>query len=335
MDERTLFDLFHDALDIEPRPGSYERMRIALTTYAVPLTRRPAFRMRWKKMGFRAAAALTAVVIAIALMAAFLAGRHGPLPVGTEPAGQDQRVMAYRAMMHSDYRDMANSTSSHCYSIDDAACEAAIKGMIATLQQWVDHMDSFQTPSQYAALDQQVRRHLKGVIVELNAAVAFQKANDEEGFKLAMHAARYERTWADLVALAINGDYGMLANSSEEAFTNTKQALVACIAASAGPGSGTCSKLARQQSCLGANADLCQAYVQDAETQLQSWLVALMQNPPPAAQATKTSKLLTYLAQADTALLAITDAMLKGDAAKVDAAQQSFAGGLLHASYTS
>jgi hypothetical protein len=332
MDERALFDLFHDALENEPRPGAYEQMRLALTNHPVALKRRPAYRTRWTKMRFRTAAALTAVVIAIALGAALAASRYAP--VGSAPAVDGQTVKAYQTMMHSDYMTMANSTSNHCITIDDNACEAAAKRVVTALQQWVDHMDSFQTPSRYAGLDLQIRRHLKELIMELNAAVAFQKANDARSFRLAIDAALYERNWIDPVALAINGDYGRLANSYEAAFSNTKQALAGCIGAQSGLG-GPCGKLARQPSCLGANAELCQAYVQDSESQMQTLLIMLMQNPPPADQVAKTSKLHGYLAEADTALLQITDAILKGDAAKVNVAQQAFAGALLHAGYTS
>lgn len=332
MHERELFDIFHDALEIEPRPGAYDRLRFALTNYPVAVKARPVLRMRWTKMGFRAAAALTAVVLAIALIAAFLAGRHAP--VGSVPAGQDQHMKAYQAMMHADYRDMRASTSNNCATIDDINCEVAAKRVTAALQQWINHMESFQTPSRYAALDQQLRRHMSEVIVELNAAVAFQKANDQRNFRLAMDFAVFEGQWIDPVAMVINGDYGILASSYEQAFSKTKQALDQCLAAQAGPG-GACGRLARQSLCLGAYAELCQSYIQDAESQLQTVAIMLAQNPPPADQVVKTTKLQTYLADADAALLAISDAMLKGDAAKVDAALQSFAGALLHASYTS
>ena len=42
MDERILFAQFHEALDVEPRPGAYERMRIAMTNHPVVIKRRPA-----------------------------------------------------------------------------------------------------------------------------------------------------------------------------------------------------------------------------------------------------------------------------------------------------
>lgn len=337
MDERALFDLFHDALEIEPRPGSYERLRLALTKPPVAVKARPAFRMRWTTMGFRAAA-VTAVVIAIALIAGFLAVRQYR-PVGNVPAGQDQSVTAYRSMIQSEYQDMAASTSNHCNTIDDTGCEVAVRPVVAALQKWVDHMNSFQTPPRYAVLDMQLRQHLKELIVELNAAVAFQKSNDEKNFRLAVDAALYERGWINPPILFINGyvpDARRPGNSPDEAFNTAKQELSGCLSGQAGINGIGCAKLARHpSSCLGANAEDCQAYVKDAETQMQNLMITLMTKPPSPDQATKFSKLLGYLAEADTALLAITDAILKGDAAKIDAALQSFSGLLLFAAYTS
>jgi hypothetical protein len=86
MDEPTLFDRFHEALAMEPRPGAYERMRFAMINRPVALMRLPAFQMRWSKMGLRfTAAAIAAALIAIAVIGVFLVARHGP--VGSVPAG--------------------------------------------------------------------------------------------------------------------------------------------------------------------------------------------------------------------------------------------------------
>ncbi len=112
MDERTLFDRFHEALEIEPRPGAYERMRFAMTNHPVALKRRPALRIRWSRMGLRVAAVVAAGLIAIAFGAAILAGHRGP--VGSVPAGQDPNVKAYQAMISSNYNALTNLDSLGC-----------------------------------------------------------------------------------------------------------------------------------------------------------------------------------------------------------------------------
>jgi hypothetical protein len=275
------------------------------------------------------------VVLAIALVAAFLVSRQQH--VADVPANQNQivdsHVKAYQEMIKSDYAALAGTNTTRCNSIDDTGCEVAAKKVVNSLQLWIDHLDSYRTPPQVAVVDGHLRRHLAATAADWHAAVAFQKTNNERGFILAMNAARYERTWLDPMRLALAGDYGKLANSYEEAFSTSKQVVGLCAT---GRVNGiSCEKLARHPSCLGANADLWLTYVQDTEMLMQTLLFMFMQNPPPADQVTKTTKLETYLAQVDEALLAITDALLKSDEAKLDAALQSFAGGLLHASYTS
>jgi hypothetical protein len=73
MDERAVFERFHEALEFEPRPGAYERFRAAFTTPPAVAQRRPVFQMRFSRMGLRIAAALAVVAIAIALVAGYVA----------------------------------------------------------------------------------------------------------------------------------------------------------------------------------------------------------------------------------------------------------------------
>jgi hypothetical protein len=81
--------------------------------------------------------------------------------------------------------------------------------------------------------------------------------------------------------------------------------------------------LARQV-CVGSAAQICESYVQNAGTQIQAFLIALLQNPAPSSLATKDAQLQADLAKADTALLATTDAVLHADAAKVAAGEMSY-----------
>src|ERR1700694_3380421 len=120
MDEQILFDRFHEALEMEPRPGAYDRMRFAMTNRPVAVKRRPAFRVRWSRMGLRLAAGLTAAVIVIAVAAAFIAAHRGP--VGSAPAGQDPKVEAYQALISSDYAASANP-NFRCNGVQEANCQ--------------------------------------------------------------------------------------------------------------------------------------------------------------------------------------------------------------------
>src|SRR5256885_3168705 len=135
-------------------------------------------------MGLRTAAAVAAVVIAIALMAAFFATHYAS--VGTVPTGPDKNVRAYQTMIGGNYTAMANSTSNNCNTIQDNGCQSAINRVVPTLQAWVDDLDAFPTPSRYALIDGQLRHHLNQTVADLSAAAVFQKANDQKGFDLAM-----------------------------------------------------------------------------------------------------------------------------------------------------
>lgn len=322
IDEQILFDRFHDALDVEPRPGAYERMRFAMTNRPVALKKRPAFQMRLSKMGFRVVAALAAGAIAVAVVAALIASHRAP--VGSVPAGQDKNVRAYTAMVQSDYNKMAASTSNHCNTIQDTGCAAAVVPVDAALQHWVDDLGSFQTPTRDAVLGGQLRNHLIEVIKELNAAVAFQKANNQAGFDLAMSAAIYERAWVDPTVFAIDGTYPRVAGNYHDAISLAKQAIDACVNGTPAPADLGCQALSSAQDCTGADAQTCESGVQSAETQAQTLLVSLFQNSAPSALANKDAQLQTDLAQADTALLAITDALLNEDSTKEAAGRSSY-----------
>lgn len=322
IDEQILFDRFHEALEMEPRPGAYDRMRLAMTNRPVALKQRPAFRMRFSKMGFRFVAAMAAVAIVAALVAAFIAGHHAL--VGSVPAGQDKNVSAYTAMVQSDYNKMAASTSNHCGTIQDTGCAAAVVPVDAALQRWVDDLSSFNTPTRYVVLDGQIRRHMSEVIKELNAAVAFQKANNENGFNLAMNAAVYERAWVDPTVFAIDGTYPRLAGSYHDAVRLAKQSMDGCVNGTPAPADLGCQAISSAQDCTGSDAQTCESAVQSAETQAQTILVALFQNPAPSALANKDAQLQADLARADAALIAITDGLLNGDSAKVAAGRSSY-----------
>lgn len=329
MDERTLFDQFHEALEMEPRPGAYDRMRLAMTNQPVVLKRRPALQLRWSKMGLRITAAFAAGLIVIAVVAAFLASHHGQ--VGSVPAGQDPSVKAYQAMIKSDYNTMASSTSSNCNTIQDTGCQAALNAAVPKLQRWVADLESFRTPSRFAVVDGLLRRHLREVIAEMAAAEAFQNANDQNGFYSATNALVYERAWIDPTTFALEGSYPRVAGTYHDAIGLARQSLNACVKGTPGPGDLACEALVSGPACRSDAAPNCESAVQGAATQLQTFLIALMQNPAPSAVATRDAKLQSDLIAADTDLLAITDALLKSDGAKAEAGRSSYMGAIVFA----
>jgi hypothetical protein len=281
-------------------------------------------------MGLRVAAVLAAAVIAVALGAAILATHHGP--VGSAPASHDPNVEAYQLMMLSDYNAMSASTSNNCNTIQETGCAAALNNIIPTLQKWVGDLNSFQmTPKQFAFVDGQLRRHLTAVTAEMNAAITFQRANDQSGFDLAMQAVVYERAWIDPAAFSISGSYPKVAGSYRDAIGIARQSLFACANGTPGPADLSCQRLSQPEGCVGAATQTCENDVQNAATQLQTWMIALLQNPAPSALSSRNASLQAHMATADTALLAITDALLRGDSAKATAGEASYGNAIVAA----
>ena len=148
MDDRTLFNRFHEAFDIQPRPGSYDRMRIALTAPSVVLKRRPGFRLRFTKMGFRVAAALAVAVLVIVALVAFLALHRST--TGYVPANNGQGILKpYQMVTARGHFAQFMAQSNHCYYFTDTACPAATERFNAALQSWLDELSSTKAPPEF------------------------------------------------------------------------------------------------------------------------------------------------------------------------------------------
>src|SRR2546423_117330 len=112
MQEDLMFDRIHDALEIEPPNGAYERLRIALNQKPVMPYRWPAFQTRWSKVGFRLVAAVAMVALAVALFAAALAIRSASS--NQVPAGSGMSIPAYKNMGGSDNAVAAAARADPC-----------------------------------------------------------------------------------------------------------------------------------------------------------------------------------------------------------------------------
>ena len=327
MDERTLFDRFHEALDTEPRPGAFERLRTQLTNQPVALKRRPAFRMRFSKMGIRMVAALAAVLIAIALIATFITVHNHA--VGGIPA-TDPNVKAFRALIVADYNAMSASTSNHCGTIDDAGCAAALVPVVNALQKWADDLKAFpNTPPQYRVLSSALRAHLLDVINDASALVAFQKAGDAAGFNFVQRGVSYQRAWVDPASFVMEGAYQGGATSVGEAIATARRAVQGCGTTTPGPDVFSCNRLAKYGGCDAAQKSLCEGDLENAETLIQRSLVDMAKNP---SSRPTYMRLQQDLAKGDLGLLAIHDALLGGgDSSAINTAETAFVQGLLGA----
>ncbi len=312
MDERILFDRFHQALDIESPPGAYERLRIALVKSSVKPLRRPPLQLRWSQMGLRLAAALTAIVLAVVAIAAFLA-THAP--TGSIPAGSDRAIHSYQTLIDNDYHRPVDlpPNSGSCASILGAECAVAASRLADALQLWLDDLNRSEPPARFAFVDAQLRRHLALAISDFNAVAAAQRSQDQRGMAEAMQAALNEKGWIDdAVSGILKSQQGTIA-TYKQAVRFHKQNLDQCAA---------CEPMVSQNGVI-CNRDQASACQYENEIQHTSFLVvrfeaAIIEVAAPNSLMTKDRRLQSDLAKADTALMTMTAALSVGDQAGYD-----------------
>jgi branched-chain amino acid transport system substrate-binding protein len=86
MDEQQMFELFHEALDVQPRPGAFDRLKAVLGSSSVKTRRPPPIRLPLPRINLVLAAAVLAVVIVVAAVGGFLVLNHAlgkPIPAGS------------------------------------------------------------------------------------------------------------------------------------------------------------------------------------------------------------------------------------------------------------
>ena len=333
MDERVVTERFHEALDVEPRAGAYERFRAEFVTSPAAAKRRPVFRLRFSKMAFRLGAAVALAAIAIALVAGILATHRGP--TGQVPASTNKNLVDYQNLVLRDYNAFANATSNHCNTIDDQGCAAAVRRLVPSMEGWINDLTAFPTPPQYVVLDARLRAHLTLAEAELNALAPAQQRHDAAGFTMAINAALYERAWIDPAAFTLEGtdqtDVASYSNAVRVAYLS----LLSCENSTPGPDALACSHLAAAESCLGAAAQACADDIQSAETQLQNFIIAIAQNPAPSSLVVKDRQFEAALTKADDALLDLVKSQLAGDAARVSADELAYESAISLAATTS
>lgn len=331
MDERTLSDRFHEALEMEPRPGAYERMRNAMTTQPAAHKSRTGSPIRWSKMGIRVAAVLAAAVLAVALGGAILALHFRP--VGSVPAHVDPNVTAYQAMIKAGYDALAAGNNLSCAAVDDVGCPAFVTTMVPLLNKWGSDLKSFRTPSQFAALDTMLRLHLTDGTRYLNAMLAANKSKDRKAFDFAFEGAFYENEWIDPTVGTIAGTYPRVAGSYSDALVLAKQSLQGCINQAPGPADISCEQLYHADICAKVGLQACANDAHAYGARIQGFLIGILQNLAPSALGDKDLQIQTALAQLDADIIAITDGLLSGDSAQTVSAEMTFVADLTLAAH--
>lgn len=315
MDERAVFEQFHEALELEPRAGAYERFRAAFITPPATAKRRPVFRLRFSRMSLRVAAALAVVAIAIALVAGFAATHR---PTASVPAASDPNVKAYQTMMRTDHAAFVASLSNNCADVNQRGCSAALGQILPPLQKWISDIDAFKkTPSRFAVIGAQVRQHATATLSDVNLAGAAVGARDNHALANALNAGAANATWLARATLSIveaqqvkASDYIALVKADGDSL-NVCEGCIAMAGASPPP-------------CAGAQADVCMNDVIPADDTIGQMGADVIEQAAPASLAGKDQQLQADLAAADSALVKMLNALLAGESATFKAAQLEY-----------
>jgi len=315
MEERTLFDRIHQALDVEPGPGAYEQLRIALAKRPVKPQRWPAFPMRWSKMGLRLAAVATVLVLAIAAGAAYLAA-HGVADRAT-PADSEHAIAAYKLLLYNDYIEIpAAPIEGACFGNQFAACEADVSLRIPVANQIQNDLIRFQPPARFAIAVAQMRRHNALQIARLNAVLVASRALDAAAMSRSVAAVVSGRPWMDAMFNSILSSQQVTVATYIRSVSNEKRNLDQCV---------QCQDLAGQSriSCTGSQVASCQALLESTAVQILSFQTAVVLIAAPSSLAVQDNWLQLDLAVADTALLTMGEALSTGDQAGFNAGRVS------------
>lgn len=313
MDERLLFERFHEALDVDPRPAAYERMRSALIKSTSTPRRSAAFHMRWTKMGFRLAAAVALVALA-AIIGAVIISTHR-VAQNNVPAGPDAHTVAYQRLMSQDDARMALSTSNHCNDISDTGCPAAAGKVTATLQLWLDDLAAFPTPSQFAVADAEMRLHLNATIADLNAAATAVTNQNAAELSAAIAAALDESGWIDDMVTAITTRHAVSKAVYVQFVRSEKASLDGC---------SDCQNVVSvtQDPCPGSSLLTCRSLtstLSEFESELEGFETGLVISVAPGSIAGLDGTLRMDLAAADATLLDMIAATISGDWSRFNA----------------
>jgi hypothetical protein len=249
-----------------------------------------------------------------ASVALLLLGCSQAASTAQQSPAADPAINAYKTLMLSDDNKMGASTSNHCNTVQDTACPAAVARVVATLQQWLDDLNGFKTPARFATIDGQMKRHLTAVLSYLSMVVVANRAQDQNSEDRALQAATNERAWVDDITLSIAHSAPATAVIYLGSVRAEKAGLDGCDGCQRAVGQG-------QLSCDGSAQAGCDSLLRETSTQIETFEGALVLNAAPAGLSSKDARLQSDLAQCDTALIAMTGALLTGDQSGFNAAR--------------
>jgi len=262
-------------------------------------------------MSLRLTAAVAVVVIAIALVAAYIAAQR--VSVGSVPAGSS--IAAYQSMVLANYNAWGN-TPFNCHTVTGSSCATDLDSNRAVLLKWRDDLDSFRTPNQFAVIDAQMRKHLDATLQKFGAAAAAVNSHDQNQFDSAVFYGYIDVAWLHHAAQGIAG--------SHAATSSQYTALVQAERTNLMSGCSNCRQDITLADCTTIGDPLCPHDVTTASDFIGTLQADFVETAAPAEFSDQNSTLQIDLAQADNALMAAGNALLQNDSASLKSARAAY-----------
>src|SRR5690348_8954682 len=318
MDEQILFYRIHGALDVEPRPGAYERLERALAASTIRTRSVRSFAGVRFTGGLKLLAAALAILLLVAAAGALIGLRLAS--PGPTPARQQLSVTAYQALIQQEsvhWSSVGDSTT--CIDLQ-SVCPAPGRPVQTALKLWLNDLGKIEPPARFAVVDSLLRVHIGAQIADLDEIFAAYAARDEIALTNWYYAGGQEASWISDVADTIVASRPVTAVRYVASVRLEQANLAACDACSSFAGSAPLS-------CIDPRA-LCKFDAFDARGVIEVFEATVVKNAAPAGLSGLDAQLQGDLASADRDLENIATAILTANQAGLDASRPSLAGAL-------
>ena len=227
----------------------------------------------------------------------------------TAPAGS-LSIEAYQNMVKLDDGQLIVSRDKGCNDLQ-SVCPAPPRPITIALQRWLDDLNRSEPPARFALIDAQLRRHVAWALSDVDAVFAAHQAKDQAALDRAYNLG--QQGWLDEVTRGIAESHPGTAAAYVASVRAGAQAFGGCVA---------CQSLASQVDCTVQDVT-CEYETHDAIETIGPFQAALVRVSAPNSLAAQDVRLQNDLAQADTAVLAVADAQLRGDQAAFNAGRLS------------
>lgn len=303
MQEDTMFDRVHAALDIQPPAGAYERLRVALNQKPVRPYRWPAFQTRWSKMGFRMAAGVALVALAVAILAAIFALHSASN--NQVPAGTGMSITAYQKMIIRDEPNTSVVWSSPCDETAHSGCGTDATRSIPVVQKWINDLTQSAPPTRFAVVNAELLAHLTQNLAALRSLLAASQAGDAAAMAREYVIAVYAVDWTSIVDPGIASSHTVDATTYMGSVAAQKQSLDTCA-----PCVGM---LGDQASACVTSDPNCIAIFDGLARHFATFTASLVSEVAPASFVSRDERLQSDLSQADAVLLSMRIALATND----------------------